>query len=138
MRKLIIRYVGKPLCLLLAFCFLTVDVGIRTAQAGMISTETALAAQTNDAARGQVMAFLAREDVKEAMTTQGIAADEVAARVATLSDAEIALIANEIEHLPAGAALGSIVGAVVFVFIVLLVTDILGFTRVFPFTKPIR
>lgn len=138
MKKRIFQYVAKPLCLILAFCFLTVDVGIRSAQAGMISTETALAAQTNDAARAQVMTFLAREDVKEAMTTQGVAADEVAARVATLSDAEIALIANEIENLPAGASLGTILGAVLFVFIVLLVTDILGFTKVFPFTQPVR
>lgn len=138
MKPRILQYVAKPMCLLLAFCFLTVDVGIRTAQAGMISTDTVLTAQTNDAAREQVMDFLAREEVKQAMANQGVAIDEVAARVATLSDAEIALLANEIEHLPAGASFGAVIGAVVFVFIVLLITDVLGFTKVFPFTKPIR
>lgn len=138
MRKLVIRYVGKPLCLMLAFCFLTVDVGIRSVQAGMISTETALAAQTNEAARAQVTAFLAREDVKQAMTTQGVATAEVATRVATLSDAEIALIADEIDRLPAGASLGTVVGAVLFIFVVLLITDILGYTKVFSFVQPMR
>lgn len=138
MRKLVIRYVGKPLCLMLAFCFLTVDVGIRSVQAGMISTETALAAQTNEAARAQVTAFLAREDVKQAMTTQGVATAEVATRVATLSDAEIALIADEIDRLPAGASLGTVVGAVLFIFVVLLITDILGYTKVFTFVQPMR
>ncbi len=138
MRKLIIRYVGKPLCLLLVFCFLTVDVGIRTAQAGMISTETALAAQTNSDARAQVVAFFDRTDVHQALLAQGIAGDEVAARVASLSDAEIMQMANELDRLPAGASLGTVVGAVLFVFVVLLITDILGYTKVFTFVQPMR
>jgi len=138
MRKQIVRYVGKPLCLLLAFCFLTVDVGIRTAQAGMISTETVLAAQANNQARAQVMDFFTQEDVRQVMINQGVAADEVAARVASLSNAEIMQIANELDQLPAGASLGTVVGAVLFVFVVLLITDILGYTKVFTFVQPIR
>ena len=138
MRKQVLRYVGKPLCLLLALCFLTVDVGIRTAQAGMISTETVLAAQVNDDARTQVMAFFARDDVQQVMMSHGVAADEVTARVASLSDAEIRLLAGEIERLHAGAGLGAVIGAAVFIFVVLLITDILGFTKVFTFVQPIR
>ena len=138
MKRQIVRYVGKPLCLLLALCFLTVDVGIRTANAGMISTEAALAAQVNEEARKEVQAFLAREDVQQVMMTQGVNPDEVSARVASLSDAEIMKVAGEIDRLHAGAGVGTVVGAVVFVFIVLLVTDILGFTKVFPFTQPVR
>jgi hypothetical protein len=138
MRKQIIRYVGKPLCLLLAFCFLTVDIGIRTAQAGMISTETVLAAQANNNQRAQVVNFFARADVHQALLAQGIAADEVVARVASLSDAEIMQIANELDRLPAGASFGAVIGAVLFIFVVLLVTDILGYTKVFTFVQPIR
>ncbi len=138
MKKYVVRYVGKPLCLLLALCFLTVDVGIRTAHAGMISTETVLAAQENGDARAQVMTFFAREDVQQAMLTQGVAPDEVAARVASLSDAEIMQIANQLDHLPAGASLGTVVGAVLFIFVVLLITDIFGYTKVFTFVQPVR
>lgn len=138
MRKQIIRYVGKPLCLFLALCFLTVDVGIRSAQAGMISTESVLAAQTNNAARSQVTDFFAREDVQQVMISQGVAADEVAARVASLSDAEVMQIAAELDQLPAGASLGTVVGAVLFIFVVLLITDVLGYTKVFTFVQPIR
>ncbi len=138
MRKQIIRYIGKPLCLFLALCFLTVDVGIRSAQAGMISTETVLATQANEDARAQVSAFFAREDVQQVMISQGVAADEVASRVASLSDAEVMRIANELDQLPAGASLGTVVGAVLFIFVVLLITDILGYTKVFTFVQPIR
>lgn len=138
MRKLIISYVGKSLCLFLALCFLTVDVGLRTAHAGMISTETVLAGQTGDNERAQVNAFFARDDVRQSLLTHGLAADEVTARIAALSDAEITRIANELDRLPAGAGIGSVVGAVLIIFIILLVTDILGYTKVFTFVQPIR
>ena len=33
---------------------------------------------------------------------------------------------------------GDLIGAVVLVFLILLLTDILGFTKIFPFTRPVR
>ena len=39
------------------------------------------------------------------------------------------------DQLPAGAG---VIGILFAVFIVLLVTDILGFTKIFPFTRPIK
>jgi len=55
-----------------------------------------------------------------------------------MSDAEATEIAHKIDTLPAGADAGmSIIGAIVFIFIVLLVTDLLGVTKVFNFTKSI-
>ena len=53
--------------------------------------------------------------------------------MAALTDAETATLAGQIENLPAGG--DSIVGALVFIFLVLLVTDILGLTKVYPFTR---
>ncbi|WP_367187996.1 PA2779 family protein, partial [Sulfuricurvum sp. RIFOXYD12_FULL_44_77] len=38
----------------------------------------------------------------------------------------------------AGGDGGSIIGAIVFIFIVLLITDILGLTKVFNFTRSVR
>jgi len=43
-------------------------------------------------------------------------------------------MASQIENAPAGG----IIGAIVLVFLVLLLTDILGFTKIFPFTRSIR
>jgi hypothetical protein len=63
----------------------------------------------------------------------------VKARVAALSDEEVAQLAAKIDSLPVGADAGaSIIGALVLIFIVLLITDILGVTKVFPFTRPIK
>jgi hypothetical protein len=38
--------------------------------------------------------------------------------------------------LPAGGS--SVIGVLFAVFIILLITDILGLTKVFPFTRPVR
>jgi hypothetical protein len=56
--------------------------------------------------------------------------------VDSLSDAEVIALADQIEKHPAGGnAVGVIVGAALFIFIVLLITDILGLTDIFPFVK---
>ena len=56
--------------------------------------------------------------------------------MAALTDAEAAHVARQIDTAPAGA--DGVLGTVVFIFVLLLVTDILGFTKVFPFTRAIR
>ncbi|MBE0514002.1 PA2779 family protein [Sulfurimonas sp.] len=82
--------------------------------------------------------ILSREDVAKKFEELGVDVKIVEARVASMTDEEASIVANQIDTLPAGADVGmSIVGAIVFVFIVLLITDILGLTKVFNFTKPI-
>lgn len=53
-------------------------------------------------------------------------------RIAALSDQDLQALNQRFDEEVAG---GDIIGAVVFVFLVLLVTDILGFTDIFPFVK---
>lgn len=91
------------------------------------------------AARVRLAGFLERADVAERMGALGVTSDEAKARAAALSDDEVLAAADRIERLPAGGdAFGAVIGAAVLVFLVLLVTDILGLTKVFSFTKPIK
>jgi hypothetical protein len=107
--------------------------------AGMITTADATSAAAS-APRARLADLLNRAEVRAALSTYGVSQDAVQARVAALSDEEAAAVAGKLDALPAGgdAGLGAIVGAAVLVFLVLLLTDILGFTHVFPFTKPIK
>lgn len=82
--------------------------------------------------------FVEREDVAKTFETMGIDPEMVEQRIAMMSDDEILKISSQIDTLPAGGDFGGIVGAVVFVFIVLLITDILGFTKIFGFTRAAR
>lgn len=100
-----------------------------------LSTEAALAAESPGPARDTLRQWLDRSDVQAALVRQGVDPAQAAQRVAALSDEEAAALAGQVQSAPAG---GSVVGAVVFVFLVLLVTDILGLTKVFPFTRSIR
>ena len=47
----------------------------------------------------------------------------------------MAAVAGKIDALPAG---GEFVGVLVFIFVLLLITDILGFTKVYSFARPVR
>ena len=114
-----------------------------TAHAGIVSTDAVLSSTTTatdlsttpSVQREQVTAFLQRADVRQALQAQGVQADAAVARVDAMSDAEVAQLAGRIDQAPAG---GDILGMLFTVFIVLLVTDILGLTKVFPFTRSVR
>jgi hypothetical protein len=109
-----------------------------TAQAGMVSTDQVLAttdSSSSSAGRDRIHAFLAREDVRNALQAQGVSAEAAVSRVQAMSDAEVAQLANRVDQAPAG---GEIVGVLFTVFIILLITDIFGLTKVFPFTRSIR
>jgi hypothetical protein len=114
---------------------LSMSVWMPSAQAGMVSSEQVIASQTAQQDRERVRALFERQDVREQLQAQGVDADAARARVDALTDEEVASINGQLDSLPAG---GDIVGAVVFVFIVLLITDLLGLTKVFPFTRSVR
>lgn len=106
-----------------------------TSHAGIVTTEEALVTPAGNADREKVSRFLARDEVRQALTAQGVDADQAIARVQAMSDAEVAGLAHRVDNAPAGAG---IVGTLFAVFLILLVTDILGLTAVYPFTRPIR
>ena len=113
----------------------TAHVGfVQTAQAAMIGTEQVTQARSADAARAQLNEAFARADVQTRLQALGVSASDAGERVAALTDDEALRLAGEIDKAPTGG----IIEVILFVFFVLLVTDILGFTKVFPFTRSIR
>lgn len=100
--------------------------------AGLISTEQAAAAQPGRVLLEQT---LSRADVVAALQARGVNVDAARDRVAALTDAEASQVAAQIDQAPAG---GDALGVIVTIFVVLLITDIIGWTKVFPFTRPIR
>lgn len=95
-------------------------------QAGMLPT---------DADRAQIFSLLDREEVRTQLQANGVNPADVKARVAAMTDEEVAQLTGQIESLPAG---GDVLGVLLTLFVVLLITDILGFTKIFPFTRSIR
>lgn len=114
-----------------------VTVGFQqTAYAGMIGTAQVAAAEVGAQTRARLASELQRADVQAALQRNGIDLETAQARVASLTDDEAVTLAKQVDTLPAGG--DGIVGALVFVFVLLLVTDILGLTKVYPFTRSVR
>ena len=104
--------------------------------AALIDNDRVAEIQTVEGERAFVNEFMNRADVRKQFEAFGVNSDEAELRVAALSDAEVAQLAEQIKTSPAGqGAIGGIIGAVVLIFIVLLITDLLGFTSVFGFTN---
>jgi len=97
------------------------------------------AAVVANPAKERIMGFFERSDVRQQLATLGVSPADAKARVAALTDDEAAQLAARVDSMPAGGdGIGALVGAAVLIFLVLLLTDILGFTHVFPFTKSIK
>ena len=109
---------------------------IGLAQAKMVTTDQVLEQADPNNDRERVESFLLREDVQSQLVLLGIDPEEAASRVASLSDEEIQQIAGRLDELPAGeGGVGVVVGAILIIFLVLLITDLVGVTDVFPFVN---
>ena len=111
----------------------------QAALAALIPTEVAIESADAAKARENIKNFLSRQDAQSYLISKGINPDEAKARIDSLTDAEALTVSQHVENMPAGGnAVGIIVGAILLVFIILLITDLVGLTDVFPFVKKHR
>jgi len=131
-----LRRLARPISYIVTVGVLALSVHLPAAHAAVIGTEAVVSAQQAEIDRSRVQSLLGRAEIKQQLLAAGVDPSQVSARVDALNDNEVHQLAAKIDQLPAG---GDALGVLVFVFIVLLITDILGFTDVFPFVKkPVR
>jgi len=130
------RQILKPIGFLLAIFVFMLSGPYQSAMAAMIGTEAVVDSERAQNAREYLKTFLAREDVKSALVSQGIDPQEAQKRIDSLTEEEARLVADQLDQMPAGGGFFSTLLIVVFlVFVILLVTDITGYTDIFPFVK---
>lgn len=127
-----LRRLSKPVAHVVAIAVLALGMHLPAAQAAIVGTDVIAAAQQADHERARLYDLLSRDDLKQRLLDAGADPQQVKARVDALSDSEVGALIAKIDEMPAG---GDALGVLVFVFLVLLITDILGFTDVFPFVK---
>lgn len=127
------------ICLFMVFIMLALQLPEGSARSSMISTERLLDTSEARQDRKRILTFLPIEDVKAKLVSLGVNSAEARSRVEALSDSEAREVAAQIDQLPAGqGAVGTILGIILIVFLVFLITDMVGATDVFPFVKKVR
>ncbi|HEY7239110.1 MAG TPA: PA2779 family protein [Burkholderiales bacterium] len=121
------RMLQRLLSTLLVVCL--AGLGL-PARAGMLPTEAA------NPERARVLTVLERSDVQVGLQAHGVSPADVKARVAAMTDDEVTQLAGQIDRLPAGRA--DALTIILVAFIILLITDIIGWTHIFPFTKSLK
>jgi hypothetical protein len=130
------RIFKKVVVIALAVLMVMNVAPIGLVQAKMVTTDQVLEHADPGSDRERVESFILREDVQRQLVLLGINPEEAASRVASLSNEEIQQIAGRLDELPAGeGGIAVVVGAILIVFLILLVTDLLGLTDVFPFVN---
>jgi len=130
----------RILARVLVVCLCFAGLPMPAAQAELVATDRVEAAgKGQPAARAFLGSLLDRADVRAALESNGVSAEDAKARVAALSDDEVAGLTARFQSLPAGGSgFEAVLWVGLIVFLILLLTDILGFTKVFPFTRPAK
>ena len=132
----LLRLKAKPISVFLSIFMLLLALPYQSTLAAIIETETVLDMSRGQEARAYLNRIIAREDIQDLFVSQGVDPLEAKARIDSLSDAEVVRLYDQIEQLPAGGSdFGVVLGTIAVIFIVLLITDILGYTNVFTFVK---
>jgi len=109
---------------------------VMNTQAALLDTDTLLTTTGTSRSIDELQQLLAREDAQQQLLALGVSPEQVRERVASLSDSELARINQGIDTLHAGG--DSVLGILLVIFIVFVITDVLGATNIFPFIHPIK
>jgi hypothetical protein len=108
---------------------------IQPAHAEFVSSFSVTAANQAESTLQRLQRHLAREHVRAGLEQDGVTPAAARARVDALSDEQVAAIASSISSRRAS---GEYIGALLFIFVLLLVISILGLTKVSSFTRSVK
>lgn len=101
---------------------------LQVAHAGMVNTSVLVEKTAAEERAASLDMLLERQDIAQQMVALGVSPEDVKARVANLSDAEIAAFEQRLNAQVAGGDAVGIIGAV---FLVLLILELVGVTDIF-------
>jgi len=134
-----IRQNLKPVAILVALIVTLISGPYQAATAAMIGTETVVDKERALNARVYMDTIMAREDVQRLLVARGIDPQEAKSRIDSLTDTEVIAVADQFEKLPAGGgAFETLLIVSLIVFLVLLITDLAGYTNIFPFVRKVK
>ncbi len=126
----------KVIATLLSFSVLWLSLFGSVAQAAMVGTGEMQQQTQMQYDRQQIIDLINQDGVKEQLAALGVDVEEAKDRVNNMTSDELAEVNKQINDLPAGGS--TILWVILIIFIVFVVTDVLGATDIFPFIDPIK
>ena len=121
-----IRKKAQPVAIFMTILTLLLSMPYQSALAALVQTESMLDMSRSQEARETLKKFMARQDVRSAIVSQGVTPAEADARLDSLTDAEVIQLADQIDQLPAGGdVLGLAIAVLVIVILVLVIIRLL-------------
>jgi hypothetical protein len=103
------------------------------ATAGVYTSEQAISSQQYQYNKQQVLTLVNSAEVQQKLMTLGVSPEEAQIRVDSMTNDELVTFNQQMNDMPAGG----IVGTIVTVLVVVAVLDLMGITDVYPFIRPI-
>ena len=124
----------RPLALILSM--LLIIMPMAPLQAAIIGNEALINQAPSALTRDNMQELLGQESARQQMQAWGVSPELITARINRLTDAELARINQEADTLKAGGT--NVLGVLLIIFIVFVITDVIGATNIFPFIHPVK
>ena len=105
------------------------------AQAAMIGNEQIVNQSLSVETRDSLRQLFEQDTARQQLQAWGVSPDQINTRINSLTDAELARINRQVGDLNAG---GNVLGILLVIFIVFVITDVIGATDIFPFIHPVN
>jgi hypothetical protein len=123
----------KPISIFLIAFMLPITFGNPSAFALMAGTEDVLRFDRHQDTRERLRDLVSREQIRKMLVCWGIESDEAEARIDSLSDDELSLIAEKIAELPVGGdAWGFVIVCAIVVVILVMIVEFTSDVKLFP------
>ncbi|MDA3869760.1 MAG: PA2779 family protein [Gammaproteobacteria bacterium] len=123
----------RTLTLFLSLALISVSLG--NVQAAVVSNDQVILKTQQVEDKATLLQAVQREDVQQQLSSMGVSTADVESRINQMTHEEIAQLNLHMAELPAGEG---VLGTIVLIFIVLVITDVIGATDIFPFVHPVN
>jgi len=121
--------------LTLVLSLVVVILSLGNSQAALVTNQQIIYQTTQLENKQTLLNALQREEVQQQLASMGVSPEELEQRVNHMTPEEIAQLNQKMSDLPAGSG---ILGTLLVIFIVFVITDVIGATDIFPFIDPVR
>ena len=111
----------------------TSTFGANQAFAGVYSSDQVISDQQHHYNKQQVLSFVDDAQVQNKLIELGVSPADAKLRIASMTNAELEAFNSQLNEMPSGG----VVGTIVTVLVVVAVLDLMGITNVYPFIRPI-